>query len=148
MQNSIPSLAPVPPRSRVVAMPTSAAAAVLAIGVALTLTRHDASVWSLLLLAPWAEEMVFRVGMQDALRRSHIGPLASIVMTAAAFALAHGLSRSWSLAFWVFWPALALGVLYQRSGRLAPCVLWHAVLNAAWVITVSSGVPIAAVLKL
>jgi membrane protease YdiL (CAAX protease family) len=89
-------------------------------------------VW-LLALAPLVEEVIFRLGLQEALlrrlpaRRAWIANLA----TALVFAAAHVLLRPGWMAAATLLPALVLGVIYGRSRRLAPCVLWHALFNLA-----------------
>ena len=81
--------------------------------------------------APLLEELVFRGGVQELLLE-RMGPLAANAWTAVAFAVGHGLTRSWSLAAAVVVPAVALGCLYQRERRVLPCVAAHAAMNAAW----------------
>lgn len=125
-----------------------ATALLVALALAVSMARGElAAAWPLLLVAPWAEELLFRAGLQDGLRRARVAPGVAIVLTALAFALLHGLTRSWPLAAWVFGPALLLGGLYQRQGRVAPCALLHAACNAVWVIAVASGLPVSAFLK-
>lgn len=86
----------------------------------------------LVVAAPLLEELVFRCGLQELLL-VRVSPAAANACTAAAFAVAHGLTRSWSLAAAVLPAALALGWLYQRERRLAPCVAAHAAMNVAWI---------------
>jgi membrane protease YdiL (CAAX protease family) len=88
---------------------------------------------TLLVLAPLLEETVFRAGLQEALlRRWPRLPQLANVATAAAFGLAHVVLRGDVAAFAVALPALLIGVVYQRSGRLRHCVLLHAAMNAMW----------------
>ncbi len=86
----------------------------------------------LLVIAPVLEEVVFRAGLQDWLLRQHIRPLMTTVLGAMAFALMHGLTRSWLLAAWVFVPALVLGALYARKRSLGPVVALHSAMNLVW----------------
>jgi membrane protease YdiL (CAAX protease family) len=87
----------------------------------------------LLVLAPLLEETVFRAGLQEALlRRWHRTPLLANAVTAAAFGLAHALARADAAAFAVALPALLIGAVYGRNGRLRQCVVLHAAMNAAW----------------
>ena len=87
----------------------------------------------LLLVAPLLEEPVFRAGLQEALlRRWHWRPYLANGFTAAAFGLAHAALRADATAFAAALPALMIGVVYQRTGRLRLCVVLHAVMNAAW----------------
>lgn len=85
-----------------------------------------------LVLAPVLEEVVFRHGLQAALlqRVRRVGW--ANVLTACAFGLAHVVVQQRLAALWVVLPALAIGVLYQRTGRLAPCIALHAAMNAVW----------------
>lgn len=83
-----------------------------------------------LALAPLAEEVVFRHGVQAALLRCGLGGAEAVVCSAALFALAHGLSRSWALAAAVFVPALLIGAVYHRQRALTTCVGLHAGFNA------------------
>lgn len=98
-----------------------------------------------LLAAAVLEEIVFRAGIQDLLlrwsRRHGGGPRrascsAANLVTALLFAAAHGLARSWPLAAAALPAALALGWLYERTQRLWPCMLLHAVMNIAWLAAV------------
>jgi membrane protease YdiL (CAAX protease family) len=104
----------------------------------------DRTSWPILLsliFAPLIEEVVFRRGLQDELLRSPRladwtacwGAAAHericILITAVAFAAAHILVAPVWLAAATVLPALAIGALYNRQRRLAPCVLVHAVFN-------------------
>lgn len=87
----------------------------------------------LLVLAPLLEEAVFRAGVQEALlRRWHSRPYLANAVTAVAFGLAHAAVRADAAAFAAALPALLIGAVYQRSGRLRHCVVLHAAMNAAW----------------
>jgi membrane protease YdiL (CAAX protease family) len=105
-------------------MPTALASASLSLP---TLT----SLVLLVVGAPLLEELIFRGGLQEALL-ARVPPTAANLGTAVAFALAHGMTRAWWLAAAVFVPAFALGWLYQRERRIAPCVAAHAAMNLAW----------------
>lgn len=88
----------------------------------------------LLVLAPVLEESVFRAGLQESLlRRWHGLPFLANAVTAAAFSLAHVIVRGEVAALTVMLPALLIGAVYQRTGRLRLCVALHASMNAAWV---------------
>lgn len=90
--------------------------------------------FTLLVLAPLAEEIVFRLGVQEALLRRGLAWPAANVLTAVAFALAHLPTHPWAWSLLTFVPALALGALYARTRRLAPCVLLHAAMNGVWLV--------------
>ena len=120
-----------------------AAAALALLLAALLVWRLPAllATWMLfVVLAPLVEEIVFRRGVQQGLQRLGAGGVPAIVMTAVLFSLAHGFTRSWVLAAGVFVPALVIGVLYERSGRLGACVWLHAGFNTAWLAAFGAGV--------
>ncbi|MEY8879733.1 MAG: CPBP family glutamic-type intramembrane protease [Leptothrix sp. (in: b-proteobacteria)] len=98
-----------------------------------------------LVAAPLLEEIVFRLGLHEALLRRRMPPWRANAGVAVAFALAHvaarvGLAQALSLASLAAWltllPAWGIGWLYQRGvggrRRLWPCVLAHAACNALW----------------
>lgn len=82
--------------------------------------------------APVVEEVIFRLGLQQELLTRLRPASAANVLTALAFAAAHGLSRGTPQALLTLLPALAIGAIYQRSRRLAPSVALHAAFNAVW----------------
>lgn len=86
-------------------------------------------------LAPWCEEIVWRWGLQAPLARRW-GHAAAVVLAALAFGLAHwlfarGTADAWRAAATAL-PAVWIGRVFARSGRLAPCVAWHAGFNLLW----------------
>jgi membrane protease YdiL (CAAX protease family) len=87
----------------------------------------------LLVFAPVVEELLFRAGLQEKLLRRGLRPLAANLIATLAFALLHGLMRSWPLALAVVLPSLVLGRVYQANRRLAPVVALHAAMNLFWV---------------
>ena len=81
---------------------------------------------SAVLVAPWAEEMAFRVIMQ----RSLLGifsPSRSILLTAVAFCAIH---PSWLDAVGLLPLAIVLGVTSHRTGSYLAVVLIHMLFNA------------------
>lgn len=86
----------------------------------------------LLLAAPLLEEAVFRAGLHEALLRHGRGLLLANGLTALAFGAAHVAARGDASAFAVALPALAIGLVYERTRRLRWCVLLHAAMNAVW----------------
>ena len=86
----------------------------------------------LLVLAPLAEETVFRAGLHESLLRRGLRPFTANLATALAFGLAHVAVQRDLGALMVVAPALLLGVLYQRRRALAPCIVLHALMNALW----------------
>lgn len=82
--------------------------------------------------APVVEEVIFRLGLQqELLTRLKSAPMANAA-TALVFALAHGLSQGTEQSLLTLLPALALGSVFQRSRRVAPCIALHAAFNAIW----------------
>lgn len=77
-------------------------------------------------VAPLFEEILFR-GVLLPVLGTWLGPTGAVLLSAALFAAAH-----LSLAEWIplFLLGIGLGVLRLRSGRLASCVLLHALWNA------------------
>ena len=86
----------------------------------------------LLVLAPIAEELVFRSGLQEQLLRMGSRPGVANLLTAGMFAIAHGLSRSWTLALFVFAPGCLLGAVYQQRREVLPCIAAHCSMNLIW----------------
>lgn len=129
---SVRSLSSVPSFRALAARGTWAAAALVALALLHGRLQGPLATWVLhVALAPWVEELVFRRGLQEALLRAGLGGGRAIAATAALFAVAHGVARSWWLAAGVLAPALLIGVLYARRRRVGPCVALHAALNAA-----------------
>ena len=97
--------------------------------------------WSVLWLlagAPVVEEVIFRLGLQQEFLSRVRSPAVANVATAVVFALAHGLSQGTGLSLLTLLPALAVGLIYQRSRRVAPCVALHAAFNAIWLVLPST----------
>jgi membrane protease YdiL (CAAX protease family) len=94
--------------------------------------------WSVLWLlagAPVVEEVIFRLGLQQELLARLRSPAMANAATALAFALAHGLSQVTGQSLLTLLPALVIGVLYQRSRRVAPCIALHCAFNAIWLVS-------------
>jgi uncharacterized protein len=86
----------------------------------------------LVVLAPLAEEMLFRGDLFGRLRR-HLAPAATVGVSAAVFALCHaesGLLQPVS----VLPLGVALGAMRLWSGSLWPCIALHAASNGAVVL--------------
>nr|WP_247740029.1 JDVT-CTERM system glutamic-type intramembrane protease [Endozoicomonas sp. G2_2] len=85
---------------------------------------------------PLLEEIVFRLGVHDALATRLPGRVGALtranLLTAACFALAHLLQHppGWALATFV--PALVYGALWERHRRLFVPVSVHAFYNLAY----------------
>jgi hypothetical protein len=103
-------------------------------GITHALTDSGAQrLWVLLLLAPLAEEAIFRSGVQESLLRKGVPSHTANALTAVFFGLAHVLLQGNISSLGVVLPALLVGALYSRTRRLLPCVLLHAAMNAVWV---------------
>ena len=110
-----------------------------AVAVALQ-TAAPARALMLLAIAPWLEEAVFRAGLQERLLRSGRQPWLCIALTALAFAAAHLLVRQQWSALALVLPALALGVIYQRTRSVIACAAAHAAMNGLWLALASRGI--------
>ncbi len=89
----------------------------------------------LIILAPWAEELIFRLGLQEGmLRRWPTHGLAANVATALVFGLVHAWVRQDMAGLVVAAPALLMGQLYGRWRLVWPCVALHAAVNALWLL--------------
>lgn len=89
-------------------------------------------------LAPWCEEIVWRWGLQAPLAR-RFGTAVAVGASALAFGLAHWLfardaADAWRAAATAL-PAAWIGLVFARSGRLTPCIAWHAGFNFLWLAT-------------
>jgi hypothetical protein len=80
-------------------------------------------------VAPLWEEMVFRGFIQPLLRKYFGGP-AALLITAVLFALIHEPKSQFHMMPVMMFPvALALGYCYERTQRLAPCIMLHVLHN-------------------
>ena len=86
----------------------------------------------LLIVAPLAEEVLFRAGLHETLLRRAVAPWLANVATALAFGVLHAALRGDVAALAVALPALLTGALYQRTRRLRHCIALHAAMNALW----------------
>ena len=86
---------------------------------------------SAVLVAPWTEEMAFRVIMQRSLLRN-CSPSLSILLTAFAFCAIH---PSWQDAVALLPLAIVLGVTYHRTGSYLAVVLIHMLFNAVNIVS-------------
>ena len=90
-----------------------------------------AVVWRSVLLGPWVEETLFRSGLQTALSKRLAGHWANLA-TALAFAACHVALQPSPAAWLTVLPAWVIGIVFQRTGRLWPCVALHAGANLLW----------------
>ena len=95
----------------------------------------DACAWlANVALAPLFEELLYRERLLPALRRTLGTPLA-LLASSALFAAPH--AEPWSVLA-AFAVGLALGAAFLAAGHVAPCIAYHAGLNAA---ALGCGVP-------
>jgi hypothetical protein len=115
------------------------AVVVLATLTPLALTLRWPGMGALVMMAcvlPLLEEIVFRIGLHDALSARLSARLGHLTfangLTAGCFALAHLLHHppAWALATGL--PALVFGALWERHGRLFVPISVHAAYNAAY----------------
>jgi membrane protease YdiL (CAAX protease family) len=104
-------------------------AAALITAAAAWAAGNSASTWVLLCIAPWAEEIVFRAGLQETLLQRGASSGWSNVIVALGFGATHALAWQSALGWTVAAPALLLGWVYAHQRRVTPCVLLHATMN-------------------
>lgn len=88
--------------------------------------RNPAGYIAIGLMAPIAEEVVFRGAIQRALQETFSRRWVPIVVSAIIFALAHGNPAQMPHAFLV---GLLIGWMFNRTGSIAPGVMFHWVNN-------------------
>jgi membrane protease YdiL (CAAX protease family) len=84
--------------------------------------------------APIIEEILYRGFLQQALRRGGVGAWPAIVLTGSIFALMHYTvlppDTAISALTALLLLAIALGMIRERTGRIAPCMVAHGMFNA------------------
>jgi len=102
---------------------------------------NDPWIWGQVALAviaaPIQEEIVYRAMLQSALLAATRKVWVSVVITAAIFAAAHispGSGVPWYAAVGLFALALAIGMAYERSGKLTTAIGMHVAFNVANVV--------------
>ena len=97
------------------------------------------------LLAPIAEELIFRGAIQQALRGLGIAPMGAILLSSALFAGVHiGVLTDGAVASGIvmlFALGAVLGWLAERTGRIAASVAAHAAFNALNLAIFFAGLP-------
>jgi membrane protease YdiL (CAAX protease family) len=96
----------------------------------------------LCLLAPVAEELLFRGLLFDALRGTQLGAMGAATLTSLAWALLH-VDHSWFSRAHLFLAGLVLSWLVVRTGRLGLAIWCHVLFNltlsAVLLLTVPAG---------
>jgi len=79
--------------------------------------------------APFIEEVLYRVLLQDAFIRAFGRPWPGIMLASGIFTLMHVPAVHWTALLPLFLFSVAVGVVYERTGRLRSIVLMHATFN-------------------
>ncbi len=85
-----------------------------------------------IVLAPLAEEIFFRGLIQSTLRQYTGRPWVAILISSALFGVVH--SAVWTTIPSLIVFAIILGYNYERTGRLLPSIVAHAIFNAIGVL--------------
>ena len=93
--------------------------------------NHPLGIFSIVVLAPVVEELLFRGGIQGYLVRHWQHPARSIVVSSLIFGAVHGNPVQIPFAFVT---GLALGWMYYRSGSLWPGIWMHFLNNGSSVL--------------
>ena len=84
--------------------------------------------------APIIEEILYRGFLQQAFRRVGVGAWPAILLTGSIFALMHYTvlppDTAISALTALLLLAIALGMIRERTGLIAPCIIAHAIFNA------------------
>lgn len=100
------------------------------------MSRNAWGLLSIVVAAPVVEELLFRGGVMNSLRRAGYGARATIVWSALIFGVFHLNPAQIPFAFLL---GLLLGWLYHRTGSLLPGLLCHFINNALGAMTLRSG---------
>ena len=91
-----------------------------------------AAIFGAVVLAPLAEEVLFR-GLLQSMLRTHFGhPWPAVIVASLMFASVHATAEPQGVPA-LFVLSLALGYNYERTGRLWSPIVLHAVFNAAMI---------------
>ena len=94
--------------------------------VGIPISTH--AVIKMIFFSPIAEEIIFRVGIQNYLMRIQ-NKWMSIVLTAVLFALAHMVVKENIQSLLVFFPALLIGYHYMKYKSLKYVIILHSIYN-------------------
>lgn len=83
---------------------------------------------NVVVVTPFTEELLFRGLLQGSIAAHGFKPLTAICITAAFFAVVHGMT------IWTHWPALfafafIIGTIYERKRSLLICFFMHSIFN-------------------
>jgi len=90
-----------------------------------------------IVLAPLAEEVLFRGLLQSMARQYTRRPWLAILIVSPLFAAVH--ASQWTAIPALLFLSIVLGYNYERTGRLLPCIVAHAGFNAIFVIQTITG---------
>lgn len=96
------------------------------------LMRHPLGVFSIVLLGPLAEEMVFRAGIQRALLQQGLMPWSAIAVSALLFGIVHGNPAQIPGAILL---GMLFGWVYWRTRSLSSAYFMHVLNNLIGVVT-------------
>lgn len=96
------------------------------------LMRHPLGLFSLVLLGPLAEEMVFRAGIQRALLKQGLTPWSAIAVSALLFGIVHGNPAQIPGAMLL---GMLFGWVYWRTCSLYSAIFMHVLNNFIGVLT-------------
>lgn len=99
----------------------------------LKLAYNPLGIIAIVLAGPFAEELIFRMGIQRHLMRRHLSPLMAVGLTGLVFGAVHGNPAQIPGAVLFGW---ILGWLYWRSGTIWIPVAAHVFNNAIGVLTI------------
>jgi membrane protease YdiL (CAAX protease family) len=96
-----------------------------------------ATMFGVVILAPLAEELMFRGILQSMLRSYRVAAWPAVAISSALFVLAHwGVPHDMVPLLPL---AIVLGYSYERCGRLVPSILIHSMFNAVMTVTFLMG---------
>ncbi len=100
-------------------------------GLFAAMSRNVWGVLSIVLVAPLAEELLFRGALERHLLKQGYGSTGAIVASSAFFAVVHGNPAQMPFAFLL---GMLLAWLYYRTGSIIPGVMCHVINNglAVW----------------
>jgi len=85
-----------------------------------------------IVLAPLAEEVLFRGLLQSMVRQYTRRPWLAILIVSPLFAAVH--ASQWTAIPALLFLSIVLGYNYERTGRLLPCIVAHAAFNTVFVL--------------
>lgn len=78
------------------------------------------------LIAPFAEEFLFRVFMYQSWKKAFRFPVVAMLLTSVAFAMIHGTFQHLPVAFFL---GMFMSIMYEMTGQMRYCVIIHFIFN-------------------